>query len=144
MLPSGVIDSSQKFLSRIVSLEMLQLLSATSIEPYSHSVVGWHVGGGWGIPEAGRLPREAGESQVVALGARAWGWVKGLAVSLFLLLDLFLCSACYPCSHQCRARRGWEAAPSHHGAFLSTHWAQSTARRGLCGQVFVSAQWPLS
>lgn len=87
-------------------------------------------GGGWGIPEAGRLPRRSwGEPGWVALGAWAWGWVKGLAVSLFLLLELFLWFCMLPPRpHQCRARERLGGSsrqlPSHHGAFLSTHWAQ--------------------
>ena len=87
-------------------------------------------GRGRGIPEAGRLPRRSwGEPGWLALGAWAWGWVKGLAVSLFLLLDLFLRFCLLPPRpHQCRARKrlggSSQQLPSHHEAFLPTHWAQ--------------------
>lgn len=48
------------------------------------------VGGMWGgggefLKLAGCPGRSWGEPGVGSSGARAWGWVKGLAVSLFLL-----------------------------------------------------------
>ena len=51
-------------------------------KPYSQWCPGkrggrWYAGWGWGIPEAGRLPRRSwGESGWLALGAWAWGWVN--------------------------------------------------------------------
>lgn len=91
-----------------------------------------------------RAPRRSWREAVWTVPAlEAWGWGEGYSpesVSPPQPISYFLQPSPHPHHNQGGAERQRLAPPQSPRAFLSTLWP--SPRRGLCGRLFVSAQWP--
>ena len=110
--------------------------------PRGSEVVDGMWGGGGEFLKLAGCPGEAGEARVVSSGGLGLGLGKLLAESVFSSWTCFFVSACY--LPHAGPGRGWEAAPGSSPVTMGLFYPLigPSPRRGLSGQVFVSAQWP--